>query len=128
MQLHDLKAGLFELVSDVAKLVAHVAIVVDEGQHDVLDRTDALLLRQLLVGAVEPLGKALAVGQVRLKDLGDVAQDPVDLLVFRRRLPTRRRLTATLNRARLGSDRETAKRNADPTEEQKLNNRRPRPE
>ena len=47
-----------------------------------------VLLRQPLVGAVEPLGKALAVGQVRLKDLADLAQDPVDLLLLGARLST----------------------------------------
>ena len=82
LQLHDLEARLFELVPDVVEPVAHVAIVLDEGQHDLLDRAHGFVPRQALVVAVESLGKALAVGHMGLQHLCDLAQHPVDLFVL----------------------------------------------
>ena len=73
-KLHDLEARLFELVPDIVEPIAHVAIVLDEGQHDLLDRADGFMPRQALVVAVEPLGKAFAVGHMGLQHLCDVAQ------------------------------------------------------
>ena len=78
------------------ELGAHVAIVLDEGQHDLIDGANSLLLRQSLVGAVKPLGIDLAVGQVRLEHPYDVVQNPIDLLPLDGRLPPRRLLTVAL--------------------------------
>jgi hypothetical protein len=92
----------------------------DQSHDDLLDRTDALLPRQPLVCAIEPLGKAHAVGEMRLKHLGDLAQDPVDLLLLDGRLSTRARLAAARSHARLGPDRHSAERNPDPAEQKQL--------
>ena len=82
LQLHDLEAQFFELVPDVVEPVAHVAIVLDEGQYDLLDRANGFVPRQALVVAIESLGKAFAVGHMGLQHLCHLAQHPVDLFVL----------------------------------------------
>jgi hypothetical protein len=45
LQLHDLEARFFKLVPDVVEPIAHVAIVLDEGQYDLLDRANGFMSR-----------------------------------------------------------------------------------
>ena len=128
LQLHDLEARLFQLVPDIVEPVAHVAIVLDEGQHDLFDRTHGFVPRQALIVAVEPLGKAFAVGHMRLQHFGDLAENPVDLflLVFvlvGRVSPRRRSRLAALGWAWRGLDRQAPENDADPAEQQKLQER-----
>ncbi len=81
LQLHHLQARLFELVPDVVEPIAHVAIVLDEGQHDLFDRANGFMPRQSFVVAIESLGKAFAVGHMGLQHLCHVAEHCLDLFV-----------------------------------------------
>src|SRR3984885_7372152 len=120
LQVHDLETRLFKLVPDVIEPVAHVAIVFDEGQHDLLDRTRRFVPRQALVVAVEPLGEAFVVGHMGLQHLRHLAQHPVDLFVLVGRVAPRLGSTAALGWTWRGLDCHTSEHDADPAEQQKL--------
>jgi hypothetical protein len=123
LQLHDLQARFFKLVPDVVEPIAHIAIVLDESQYDLLDRTNGFMSRQALVVAIESLGKAFAVSQMGLQHLCHLAQNPVDLFILVGRLSPRLGLAPALGRRRRRLDRQTAEPNADPAEQQKLKER-----
>jgi hypothetical protein len=127
LQLHDLQARFFKLVPDVVELIAHVAIVLDEGQYDLLDRANRFVARQALVVAIEPLGKAIVVGHMGLQHLCHLAQNPVDLFVLvtlvGRVSPRHRDRFTALDWNGRGLDRQTPERDAQPAKQEQLQER-----
>jgi hypothetical protein len=76
--------------------------------------------------AIEPLRKAFVVGHMGLQHLGDLAENPVDLLVLSLlvgRLSPRRFWDVDLNWRWRRIDGQTAKPNANRSEQQKLQER-----
>ena len=114
LQLQRLEPRLLELVAQRRELVAHVAIVREQREHDVVHGAGLGVLRQAFGRAVQPLRKGVTVGQVRLDKPGDRAQQPVDRL----RLLGRMFGLADSGLARFDPDREAPGGGADRTRQE----------